>query len=98
MSDAPIALVLDFVEWIAQRPRERGEVIDVWRTSCPRLTVWEDAVEQKLVEFKSTNESSTRVSVTAAGLAFLAAHGRTQRASAPKRRVARSRSALVGVR
>lgn len=97
MNDAPIALVLDFVEWIAQRPRERGEVIDVWRTSCPRLTVWEDAVEQRLVGFKPANGSGTLICVTDAGLNLLAAHGRAQHASAAKRRV-RPRSELAGAR
>jgi hypothetical protein len=37
------APVLDLVEWVAARPRPYAEVMEVWRTSCPRLTVWEDA-------------------------------------------------------
>ena len=36
-------LVLDFVEWVAREPRAYSEVIDAWKTSCPRLTIWEDA-------------------------------------------------------
>ena len=35
-------LVLDLVEWVAKEPRTYAEVMDAWRTSCPRLTVWED--------------------------------------------------------
>lgn len=42
-------LILDLVAWVAARPRPYGEVIEAWRTSCPRLTVWEDAVERGLV-------------------------------------------------
>lgn len=42
-------LILDLVAWVAQRPRPYAEVIDAWRTSCPRLTVWEDAVDRGLV-------------------------------------------------
>jgi hypothetical protein len=38
-------LVLDFVEWIAREPRLYSEVVATWRTSCPRLTIWEDASE-----------------------------------------------------
>jgi len=42
-------LVLDLVEWIAREPRTHADVMDAWRTSCPRLTVWEEAVERGLV-------------------------------------------------
>ena len=41
-------LVLDLVEWVAKAPRPYAEVIEAWRTSCPRLTVWEEAVDRKL--------------------------------------------------
>lgn len=43
MRDAPDALICDLVEWLDQAPRTRAEVVDAWRTSCPRLTVIEDA-------------------------------------------------------
>ena len=43
-------LVLDLVEWVAKEPRSYAAVIDAWRTSCPRLTVWEDAVDRGLVK------------------------------------------------
>ena len=39
-------LILDLLEWIAREPRAYADVIDVWRTSCPRLTVWEDAMDR----------------------------------------------------
>ena len=42
-SDQLEPLILDLLEWIAREPRSYAEVMDVWRTSCPRLTVWEDA-------------------------------------------------------
>jgi hypothetical protein len=38
-------LVFDLLEWLDARPRPYAEVMDVWRTSCPRLTIWEDAVD-----------------------------------------------------
>ena len=50
MTDGPDALVLDFVEWIAARPRRYGDVMEAWKTSCPRLTIWEDAIDQGLVQ------------------------------------------------
>jgi hypothetical protein len=49
MADAPAPLILDFLEWIGVGPRPYGEVMESWRTSCPRLTVWEDAVDAGLV-------------------------------------------------
>jgi hypothetical protein len=42
-------LMLDLVAFVADRPRPYAEVMEAWRTSCPRLTVWEDAVDAGLV-------------------------------------------------
>ena len=42
-------LILDLVEWVARAPRPYGEAIEAWRTSCPRLTVWEDATDRGLI-------------------------------------------------
>jgi hypothetical protein len=49
-STAPEALTLQLLEWVAARPRTYGEALDAWRTSCPRLSVWEDAVIDGFVE------------------------------------------------
>ena len=43
--DTTDPLVLDLLEWIAKEPRLYADVIETWRTSCPRLTIWEDAVD-----------------------------------------------------
>ena len=43
MSETVDALVLDLLEWIGPTPRPYDEVLDAWRTSCPRLPVWEEA-------------------------------------------------------
>ena len=75
MREATDALVLDLVEWIAREPRPYAEVIDTWRTSCPRLTVWEDAVDHGYVARRPTAEG-LHVTVTEDGQAFLRAHGR----------------------
>ena len=66
-------LVLDLVEWVSASGRPYAEVMDAWRTSCPRLTIWEDAIESHLVEVQSTPEGNGLVVVaTPAGLALLA--------------------------
>jgi hypothetical protein len=70
-------LVLDLVEWVARRPRAYSEVMEAWRTSCPRLPVWEEAVERGLVARRVMDGQGTCVMLTPAGAAFLAANGRT---------------------
>ena len=44
------ALTLQMLEWIESAPRTRAEILEVWRTSCPRLSIWEDACIDGLVE------------------------------------------------
>jgi hypothetical protein len=46
--------------------------MDAWRTSCPRLTVWEDAVDRGLVERVRSADGALLVTVTAAGRDFVA--------------------------
>ena len=69
-------LILDLVEWVAKEPRSYADVMAAWRTSCPRLTVWEDAVERGLVARIPVAGGSGLVAATPAGLRFLGAHGR----------------------
>lgn len=69
-------LVLDFVEWIARQPRPYSEVVDTWRTSCPRLTIWEDASDSGYVTRDAVGGVGVIVTVTAAGEQWLRAHGR----------------------
>ena len=69
-------LVLDLVEWVARTPRTHAELLDVWRTSCPRLTVWEDAVEAGLVARGYDPTRGAIVTVTAKGREVLAESGR----------------------
>ncbi len=70
MSDAVESLVHDMVAWVAQADRPYAEVMEAWRTSCPRLTVWEDATERGLVErVRAGHEALVRV--TPAGRALL---------------------------
>ncbi|HKR18893.1 MAG TPA: hypothetical protein VJS41_02000 [Stellaceae bacterium] len=74
-SSAPDALLLQLLAWVAARPRRYGETMEAWRTSCPRLPVWEDAIEAGLVEIVAGHEPGTRaceVRLTAAGRARLA--------------------------
>lgn len=74
MSDPVPALVLDLLEWLGPGPRPYAEVIEVWRTSCPRLPVWETANEQDLLEHTHPPGRPALVTVSARGRAHLAAH------------------------
>lgn len=73
MSDPVEPLILDLLEWIAPEPKAYAQVIEVWRTSCPRLPVWEDANERGFVE-RLPQEGRLLVSVTPRGREFLARH------------------------
>ena len=67
------SLVFDLVEWVAQGPRPYRAVMEAWRTSCPRLTIWEDAIDHGLVMQVPGRDGQTVVMVTERGREFLAA-------------------------
>jgi D-3-phosphoglycerate dehydrogenase len=72
MTDTVVeALVLDLLRWVKERERSYEEVMDAWRTSCPKLPVWEDANDRGLVSTVRQNGKSV-VKVTPVGLALLA--------------------------
>lgn len=75
------ALVLDLLEWIGPRPRPYSEVIEAWRTSCPRLPVWEEANERGFLDQHHEEGRGTYVSVSERGREFLAAHRSLQRSA-----------------
>ena len=70
-------LVLDLVEWIAHQPRSYVDVMEAWRTSCPRFPIWEDVVDLRFVTRVQTQGLGEMIYVTPAGQAFLRSHGRT---------------------
>lgn len=72
-------LLLDLVAWIAERPRPYTDVLDAWRTSCPRLPVWEEAVDRGYVRRVTGSAAGAVIHVTRAGTGFLARHGRAVR-------------------
>jgi hypothetical protein len=76
MPDAADPLVLDFVEWVAREPRAYSEVIGAWKTSCPRLTIWEDAVDRGYVTRETIAGFGIVVTVTEDGEKLLRANGR----------------------
>ena len=67
-------LVIDLVEWVAAAPRPYAEVMAAWRTACPRLTVWEDALDLGFVE-RVTIGGQAKVAATRLGLQALRQRG-----------------------
>jgi hypothetical protein len=64
------SLILDLLAWLADRDRSYQEVMEAWRTSCPRLPVWEDANDLGLVEMQDADGRCV-IRVTPRGLELL---------------------------
>jgi hypothetical protein len=69
IDDEVDSLVLDLLAWLGPEPRPYTEVLDAWRTSCPRLPVWESANDRGFI-----SRRRALVAVSPAGAAHLRAH------------------------
>jgi hypothetical protein len=65
------SLVFDLVEWVGKEPRSYAQVMEAWRTSCPRLAVWEEAVDRGYLVRSHDTAGAICVRVTAKGRAFV---------------------------
>lgn len=74
VSDTVDTLILDLLEWIGPKPRSYAEVLEAWRTSCPRLPVWEDANDRGFIERHHAPGRGALVSVSATGAEHLRKH------------------------
>jgi len=70
------SLILDLLAWLGDEPRPYAEVMEAWRTSCPRLPVWEEATERGLVSRRRKPGVGALISVSGAGAEHLAVHRR----------------------
>ncbi len=70
MTEKPSLIMIQFLAWIADRPRNYAQAMEAWRSSCPRLSVWEDAIIEGLIRIDSNAGRSVRL--TPRGLAALA--------------------------
>ena len=66
MGPANLATI-EFLKWLSASPRTYAEAMDAWRTSCPRLSVWEDAHADGLIAL-----DGSMVRLTERGKALLA--------------------------
>ena len=72
MSDPVEPLILDLLEWIGPRARPYAEVLEAWRTSCPRLPVWEEANKRGFVDHSHEPGEPALVAVSPRGRSWLA--------------------------
>jgi hypothetical protein len=68
-SETTSLIMIQFLAWVADRPRSYAEAMEAWRSSCPRLSVWEDAIIDGLVQLE--NGGSRAVSLTRRGRTVL---------------------------
>jgi hypothetical protein len=69
---AAAALMRQFLAFVADGGRTYGETMEAWRSTCPRMPIWEDAVRDGLVEVKNGGAMrASRIVLTARGMARL---------------------------
>jgi hypothetical protein len=69
----PISLLMrEFLTWVASRSRTYADAMEAWRSSCPRHTVWEDALVDGLVQVEPGSPlRQAEVTLTPRGRAIL---------------------------
>jgi D-3-phosphoglycerate dehydrogenase len=72
MNECVEPLIRDLLEWLAREERSYADTMDAWRTSCPRLPVWEEANERGLVA-RVVRNGKAMIELTGAGRSLLAA-------------------------
>ena len=73
MAGAAKLLTIEFLKWVAGRPRSHAEAREAWRSTCPLTCAWEDAISDELVAFApDPAAASARLVLTAKGVAALA--------------------------
>lgn len=70
MADALTPLIRDFLEWVGTEPRPYAEAMEAWRTSCPRLTAWENTVDRGFIAQRRVGQELL-VTLTPLGHDFL---------------------------
>ena len=60
------ASTLELLTWVTARERSYEDVVEAWKSNCPRYAVWDDAVTAGLV-----TAGRNGVALTECGLAAL---------------------------
>jgi hypothetical protein len=54
------ALTLQFLTWVSAKPRTYADAMGAWRTSCPRMPIWEDAIGDGLIRLEEGRRDEGR--------------------------------------
>jgi hypothetical protein len=72
MAEVVNPLTLQFLAWVSSRRRTYDETMEAWQTTCPRHSVWEDAVIDGLIQVTSGGAPpQAEVTLTPKGRALL---------------------------
>jgi hypothetical protein len=72
MPESANLLMLEFLSWISSRNRTYAEAMNAWQTSCPRHTIWEDAIIDGLIQLNGAETlHDPEVILTPRGRAYL---------------------------
>jgi hypothetical protein len=83
MSEQPSLIMIQFLAWVADRPRNYAQAMEAWRSSCPRLSVWEDAIIEGLVRIESNANRSVRLTPRGAAVLEQAQPRRAAKSESP---------------
>ena len=69
-------LMLQFLSWVSSRPRTYADAMNAWQSTCPRHTIWEDAIIDGLIQLNGAGTShDPEVILTPRGKAYLDGNG-----------------------
>jgi hypothetical protein len=72
MNEPASLIMLQFLSWVAERPRSREQAVEGWH-SCPHISVWEDAIVDGLV--RTENDGNRTIALTPRGRVVLERRG-----------------------
>ena len=72
MRDGVNPAIVELLEWISSRPRTYVQAMEAWQSTCPRHTVWEDALTDGLIQIEGDAMREFLVTLTERGRAVLA--------------------------
>jgi hypothetical protein len=69
----PVSLsIVEFLNWVSSRPRTYAETMEAWRSTCPRNSVWEDALIGGLIQIETgCTMNQSKVILTPRGRSIL---------------------------
>jgi len=72
MAESENLLMLEFLTWVSTRPRTYTDAMAAWQSSCPRHTIWENAIIEGYVDLdRQANLPDPELTLTPRGRALL---------------------------